>query len=108
MYLKDNAATTFNIWQNDHTKFKVPGPPVYKGSDSQMTPSPVTDDTIPCNCDGGELTAPGTSVAPEAPAAPAPSVTPPVTPKPADQNPPSAGSGGIAVLPLLVASRMRS
>lgn len=55
MYLKDNDATNFNIWQDDHTKFKVPGPAVYKGSDSVAgnSAAPRTDDIIPCNCAEG-------------------------------------------------------
>lgn len=73
MYLSNNDATTFNIHpgHDDHTKFKVPGPPVYTGSDSVAgDPSvPPTDDIIPCNCeDGPDSTSP--PVVPAAPAAP--------------------------------------
>jgi hypothetical protein len=94
MYLKDNSATTFNIWQDDHTKFKVPGPPVYEGSDSQVTPSPLTNDLIDCLCGGGTPTGPKASVTAE-------NSAPSVTSSPGStgasnappQTPPTGGSG---------------
>lgn len=94
MYLKDNDATTFDInpGHDDHTKFRVPGPAVYAGSDSVAgDPSgAVTDDLIPCNCEGGDSTTPEAPASSKAPAAPAPSVTPPVDSNAVPQNPPDA------------------